>query len=350
MKIIDQTPYYDNETGEISMVNRVKATLKYGGGWTDEIEAQKSVVSVLDGVLDKNHILIRNVTPPGLEARIPFILIGPSGVYVIYVAHLTGTYRAKGDQWGTISGNTFKPSKPNLLTRTERMAKAIQVYLQRHGYADLTTVDGILLCTDPGIHVDSLRPIVRVIMRDALERFAVSLTQAHALLSPEAVRDISNQILIPPKPAAAKQEALSAAEAAASAEGSQPKPTQNEEAYIPPFAMPDSQGAAGSAETWNADRMGFDFTQPSASQTAASQPSDASSQPFATQPSADFPQEAFPAQPGMTADSLPEVTPPTPVRMRRGVTRGQLVFLIVMTVVELLILAAFGYIIITNFL
>jgi hypothetical protein len=199
MKIIDQTPFF-TESGTISVIDRGKAIMRFGPTWFKEIEAQKQVMLLLDTMLDKNYTLLRNVTPPGLETSIPFILVGPTGVYVMYVTHLTGMFRAKGDIWGTISGNAFKPEKPNLLTRTERMARAVEMYLKRQGYTELSSIDAILLCADPSVHVDSLRPIVRIVMRDALERFAVSITQQRVLFSPEAVQDVVTRILTPPRP------------------------------------------------------------------------------------------------------------------------------------------------------
>lgn len=199
MKIIDKTPFF-NEKGEISLMDRAKALMKFGKLWMNEIEAQQAVLPMFDKGLDKGCTLLRNVTLPGLDAAIPFILIGPTGVFVMYVTHLAGMFRAKGDQWGTISGNTFKPEKPNLLTRTDQMARAVQVYLERHGYSGLTSVEAILLCADPGVHVDSLRPIVRIVMRDALERLIVSINQARVVLGPEAVFHAVNLILNPPKP------------------------------------------------------------------------------------------------------------------------------------------------------
>jgi hypothetical protein len=103
--------------------------------------------------------------------------------------------------------------------------------------------------------------------------------------------------------------------------GLQEKPAQDDDPYIPPFALPDAQPAAGATEQWNADRMGFDFTQPSASQ------------PPAEQPFTDSILEA-------PADQLEPAAGPLP----------EAIFLIIITVVELLILAVFGYLILTNFL
>ncbi len=158
---------------------------------------------MLGKALDKNYTLLCNVIPPGLDARIPLILVGPTGVYVMCVTPLIGMFRARGDQWGTISGNAFRPEKPNLLTRTERMARAIQVYLQRQGYSDLNGVEAVLLCSDPATHVDSMRPIIRVVMRDALERFAVSMAQGRIVMNPESAYDVVNRLLNPPVPAPA---------------------------------------------------------------------------------------------------------------------------------------------------
>ncbi|MRR10450.1 hypothetical protein EG831_10345, partial [bacterium] len=199
MKIIDQTPFY-KESGELSLIDRGKAILEYGTTWMKEVEAQRAILPVLDKTLDKNFTLLRNVPLPELDMSIPFILVGPTGVYVMYVTHLTGMFRAKGDAWGTIVGNTYKEEKPNLLIRTERMARAVQVYLQRQGFDMMLNVEAILLCADPSVHVDSLRPIIRVVMRDALERLAVSISQARVVLSPEAIQKVVNGILSPPKP------------------------------------------------------------------------------------------------------------------------------------------------------
>ncbi|MGZ6346033.1 MAG: hypothetical protein ACXWNC_00475 [Anaerolineales bacterium] len=200
MKIIDNTPYYNTETGEITFTDRMRARMKFGSTWIKEAEAQNQIIPVLGKVLDRNYTLLRNATPPGLDASLPFILVGPTGIFVMYVTPITGMFRAKGDQWGTISGDAFKNELPNLLTRTENMARALQLFLQRQGFL-LTSVEAVLLCSDLSVNVDSVRPIIRVVMRDALERFAISITQAHSVLSPEAVEDVIRRIMNPPVPA-----------------------------------------------------------------------------------------------------------------------------------------------------
>ena len=233
MKIVDQTPFY-KENSELSLIDRGKAIMQFGFGWFKEIEAQKMVIAVLKKTLDKNYTLLCNIIPPGLDARIPLILVGPTGVYVMSATTKTGIFRARGDQWGTISGNTLRPENPNLLSLTEKMARAIQVYLQRKGVVDLINVEAVLLCTDLAMTVDSMRPIIRVIMRDTFERFAVSITQARIVLTPESAFDIVNRLLNPPPPPPAKPVDTAGSVTSATF------PDEPADPYAPTFALPGS--------------------------------------------------------------------------------------------------------------
>jgi hypothetical protein len=303
MKIIDQTPFY-NESGEISLVDRTKAMLQNGAGWIKEMEAQKSVIAVLEKNLDKKFTLLRNVTPPGMNARIPLILVGPTGVYVMCVPALTGIYSARGDQWGTISGGTLTPAKPNLLARTERMARAVQIFLQRQGYTDLSSVEAVLLCADPATNVDSVRPIIRVVMRDALERFALTISQSRILLNPESCFDIVNRILTPPAPPTSKLVESAAAQTT----------EQDQHPYMPASALAGSEASppamVESAESGQLNELG-----------------------------------EIPAEPA------PEPSPATlPVRHRRFMlNRNQWILLIIIVAVWIVILLVFGFLIARDF-
>jgi hypothetical protein len=223
-----------------------------------------------------------------------------------------GMYRAKGDVWGTLTGNTFKPSSANLLTRTARMARAVQVYLQRQGYEDAGVVEAALLCADPGLHVDSVRPVVRVVQSDALERFAVSVAQARVTLSPEAVAEITDRILTP-RPAKAAEPAAPAPVA----------PAPEEDPYVPAFALPVGEPPQPAAPPVQAGDLGFDFKEGAA-------PKDET--PYGAQP---VPQSAA-LRPG-SGQARP------PVRKRRGFSAKQWILLAVFAVFECIVLFVFLY-------
>jgi len=268
MKVIDRTPYFSAD-GKINMIEQAKASMKLGASWVQETQVQPGVMAALERELDKKYTLLRNVTLAGLDISIPFILVGPTGIYALYVTALRGLYRAKGDLWGTLSGDKFNPAPVNLLTRTNRMARAVQVYLQRQGYESLSPVESAILCADPGMHVDSVRPIVRVVQSDALERFAASIAQTHAIYSPETVAEVVNRLLNPksdkkPEPAAAPvQEAVESTFA--------PVETGDPDPYVPYYALPESESDAA-AQPVESNRLGFDFKDDDEVEAEAAQP------------------------------------------------------------------------------
>jgi hypothetical protein len=193
MKIIDKTPFRQQD-GSISLIDRIQGTLKYGLSWYGQMQAQEKVIPIFEKHLGRNFILMRNVTLAGTEIELPMILIGPPAVLVVNVINEQGIFRAQEDEWGKISGNQIVPAKINHLARTARMAKVLQVFLSRSG-VESVTVDSLLLSANPGTHVESIRPIVRVVMSDALERFAASFSQSKASLGPEECAGIAQVIL-----------------------------------------------------------------------------------------------------------------------------------------------------------
>jgi hypothetical protein len=204
MKLIDQTPLQD-EKGEIGIIQRVQGTLKYGLNWYPELEAQKFALALLERGLGKGFTVIRNTTLGASGIVVPLVLVGPAGIFTAYVTHLRGQYQAKGDSWGTMSGESFKPAAINLLTRTQRLARALQAFIERQGVKLPQPVEPVLLTANPGMHVQSLRPIVRVVMVDALERWATSLSNAAPVFTVESAYELADRIINPRPPKKASE-------------------------------------------------------------------------------------------------------------------------------------------------
>jgi len=297
MKIIDQTSFL-SEGGKISALDQVKATLKYGANWLQEINSQKTVIACFGKVLDNSFTLLRNVKLVSLDINIPFILVGPAGIYVLYATPLRGMFRAKGDSWGILVGDNFKPARVNLIVRTAQMGRAVQTYLERQGYPGSTPVEAVLLASDPGLHIDSVRPIVRVVMRDGLEHFAASVVQGRAVFSAETVHDILNLITTPP--AASPEQPIAQGESA------------------PPFAQ-------------QADAFSLDTTQDSAARQ------------IQARGGVHFPES------GAFAEPLASLQPETIARRKKlSFSTKQWAFLIAFFVIEIIILVLFVALIVSN--
>lgn len=199
MKVIDQTPL-QNEQGQIGIVQRIQGTLKYGLSWYSELQAQKFALSRLERGLAKGYVAVRNPVLGASGIIVPLALVGPAGIFSIYATNLHGQYMARGDSWSKLSGNDYKPLAVNLLTRTERMARALQAYIERQQVNLPQPVTPILFAVNPGMHVQSTRPLVRVVMADAIERWAASLGNEPPVLTVETAYELADRIVTPRKP------------------------------------------------------------------------------------------------------------------------------------------------------
>lgn len=299
MKTIDKTPY-QGEDGTINLIGRLQGTLDFGLSWYSEMQAQKSVVDLLGRDLNNKFTLIRNLTLPGSEIIEPLILIGPPGLYVIYVTPLRGHYEAKGDQWNVLQNGRAVPAAVNLIRRVMRLARALQKHLERQGITLPAPVEPVLIAADPAMHIEAVRPAVRVIRSDGVKQFIATLLQTNPLLRAEVVNNLVDHIL-EPRPASAS-----------------PSPWLPSEAPATP--QPDEEAAARARAIFSA--------------SGEARPFDASELSFA------FEEEAGA---GEGTPAIPRAS--RAARPRRGLSRMQIMVLVGMALVELCVLAGFGYLI-----
>src|SRR5512135_294163 len=199
MKIIDKTPLVD-EKGQLGFTQRFQGMFKYGFNWPNELEAQKAIISFFDRQLEKGYTLIRNMTLGASGITVPLILLGPTGIYVIHVTYLRGRYEAKGNSWNEESGSGYKPAPVNLIQRTARMATAVKVFIERQGVKLPVDPEPVLIAGDPGLHIESVRPAIKVMMIDGIKPFVAGLATARPVISADAARDLAERIVNPRSP------------------------------------------------------------------------------------------------------------------------------------------------------
>jgi hypothetical protein len=259
MKIINKTPFQDDK-GEINLFNRIRATLQYGFNWYPELEAQKIVIGQLEKALGKAFVLFHNQTLGGSGITVPLILLGPPGIYVIHVTHLRGVYWAKGDSWGSASGSRFQPAAINLLKRAASLSRALELFLKRQGLENLPAIESCLMASDPGLHVVSVRPLVRVVMSDAIERFATGFAQARPALSPEAIHELTDRIENPRPPQQKTPVAQNLAQ-------NRETPVYIPESISGSQAIPEETTQTEAAATFDVDQVGFAFQENETNET-----------------------------------------------------------------------------------
>ena len=196
MKIVDKTPLIDDK-GNLGFTERLQGMLKYGFNWPNELQAQNAIVKFFESRLEKGYTLIRNLTLGESGIMIPIILVGPVGIYVIEVTSLRGRYEAKGDSWNIESGNQYKPAPVNMVQRTLRMARALQAYIERQGVKLAVPIEAVLIAGDPGLHIESVRPAIKVMMIDGIKPFVNGLVTGTPILRADLALDYTDRIVHP---------------------------------------------------------------------------------------------------------------------------------------------------------
>jgi hypothetical protein len=199
MKIIDKTPLVD-EKGELGFVPRVQAMFTYGFNWPTELRAQKAIVTFFDRQLEKGYTLIRNITLGASGITVPMILLGPTGIHVINVTFMRGRFEARGDSWNEESGDRYRPADVNLIQQTARMARAVRAFIERQGAHVPVKVEPVLIAANPGLHIESVKPSIRVLMIDGIKSFVSGLVAGEPVLRPEAVHEFTERLVNPRPP------------------------------------------------------------------------------------------------------------------------------------------------------
>ena len=162
--------------------------LRYGWGRYQTHQAQSKALRVLKQVLDHRFVVILGLKPAEGEAPLPPILIGPPGIYLLYVWPKAGTYRIREDQWEIMQGKSrrYRPGKPNLVQKVLRLQQRAEGFFS-NVLEDPITVTPLLIFVDNGADVAAVRPAVRPLLLDGLKRYAMQLSKAAPVLSPTAL-------------------------------------------------------------------------------------------------------------------------------------------------------------------
>ena len=156
-----------------------------------EPQAEMIVIDALKKVLDNTYFMLYNIQLEGLEVPVPLILIGSPGIWVIYPSPHKGIYRAEESNWEVMDERSrrYRPGKPNLQAVASSMAKAVEKYLSDRAF-NIPVLEPLLIFTNPGTHVEAIHPSVRIVLSDAMERFAMGMLQDRTVLSSNQIQQL----------------------------------------------------------------------------------------------------------------------------------------------------------------
>ena len=198
MKRIECSPFRD-EQGQISLEQRVRGTFKHGLSWYGEMQAIDIAARKLEKVLGKEHIGLTSVTIPGTDVTVPLLVLSPQGARAFLPTPIQGVFRAKDDEWLKFGGGTsrrFTEAKPNLQWNVLEMAHTVLNYLRQKGFA-IPEVEAILIFTNPRTHVETSNTPARIVLADAIDRFAANMLQFQPIMDQDDIGDLVQAITNP---------------------------------------------------------------------------------------------------------------------------------------------------------
>lgn len=197
MNVIDCTEV-QGQDGQSKSRGKIWSSLRLVRGGSQDAAAQEMVIAAFQRMVSNKYFMLRNLQLAGSDIYVPMVLVGPAGIWVINPSMLRGVFRAKGDSWEIIDDrkHSYKPADDNLLTSTESMSRAIVDFLASRGERQMQ-IEPVLVFTNPGIHIETVRPIVRIVLVDALDRFITGIVQSRVLYDGEQVQKIVDLFTVP---------------------------------------------------------------------------------------------------------------------------------------------------------
>ena len=146
--------------------------------------------------MDNRYILVRNVSLDVQLEQLPYVLVGPTGLWLINEFLGRGVFEISDREFLEHDEKSGHPKgvKPNpiekLLSQTEKLKDSL---------ADLmmpsNAIEPVLFFAHPGAHVTLTQPAVRSVMMDAINRFISKVITTPMILSGEVIQTIVNRLI-----------------------------------------------------------------------------------------------------------------------------------------------------------
>jgi hypothetical protein len=203
MKLIECTPKPTEESPLQKIMEQVRERLPFLADV--EQKAQEMVQARFAYNLDNHHILLHSVRLAELGDIIPFVLVGPFGIAVLNISAEKGVYKAKEESWFELNKTTrkFQAAPKNLIKQTQAFAQAVAALLDRQGKPHPEIVPNLIF-THPGVHIDSSRPAVKLVLMDGIDHLISTFMTGGETLQLIEVKAIAEAIDRIANPQAAK--------------------------------------------------------------------------------------------------------------------------------------------------
>jgi len=151
--------------------------------------AHDRFVTRLQRGLDNRFFLLKNLPLGNSPDLSPYLLIGPPGLVIINVSTQKGIFRARDESWWEMSKSSrqYQPARRNLIRQSLELEQRLGAFLERQSF-NCPAIQSVLQFIDPGVHVETSRPAVRIVLVDGIKNLAANLVQADEVMPGGQIR------------------------------------------------------------------------------------------------------------------------------------------------------------------
>jgi hypothetical protein len=195
MQVIDLSSPNDKERPE-ELEEKMFRIWISGSERDKDLQAEEVLAAQLAKFLDNSYTLVRGVELPGMDIRIPLVLVGPMGMKVFNASGLTGIFRVRQDSWEAVSGDgqKFTPTRPNIIVRTLLMSQLLEDYLANTNLPGISA-QPTLYFSQAGIDVEIETPAVDIVLADSLEQFINQMVESPEALNVDQINGVLDALL-----------------------------------------------------------------------------------------------------------------------------------------------------------
>ncbi len=158
-------------------------------------QAEQAIIDHFHRSLDNRYVMFHNLQVGSPGVPFPPILIGPPGLFLINISHEKGFFRATEDFWWEMDkrNRSFNPARNNLIKQTKDHAQKLGMLMDVHGKAH-PEITPILIFANPGVHVESVKPSIRIVMMDGVDNLIANLFKGGEMLRYNEINYLSDAL------------------------------------------------------------------------------------------------------------------------------------------------------------
>jgi hypothetical protein len=128
-------------------------------------EGETRVSEIMNGALNGDWSLFRNVILPGRGGDLDSVLVGPAGIWVLEVKNFSGKFQNVGDQWECLSGKKWKTIRKNPSQQAKKNAARMGEFLKADGIKEWVTPAVVWANPESPVKIDNPSVAVWIINR-----------------------------------------------------------------------------------------------------------------------------------------------------------------------------------------